>query len=134
MPGFEVEFEIPGEATGGAFGILEFTLAPHRLVPPHTHVAEDEYSYVLTGDVGFRVGDDVFTAGPGTYVQKPRGMPHTFWNATERPARVMEILLPGSAADTFRPGARIPGRIPNIHSDDWVPELVARYGLTLIGT
>ena len=133
MPGLDIEFEIPGEATGGVFGILEFTIAPGRLVPPHTHVAEDELSYILEGEVGFRVGDEVFTATRGTYVQKPRGIPHTFWNATERPARIMELLLPGSAADTFRPGTRIPGRIPNIHSDEWVADLVTRFGLTLIG-
>ena len=133
MPGLDIEFEIPGDATGGSFTILEFTLAPHRLVPPHTHVAEDELSYVLDGEVGFRVGDAVTIAGPGTYVQKPRGIPHTFWNATDRPARVIELLLPGSAADGFR-GVKVPGRIPNIHSDEWVPELVERYGLTLIGS
>jgi hypothetical protein len=67
-------------------------------------------------------------------VQKPRGIPHTFWNASDHPVRIMELLLPGSAADSFRPGATIPGRIPNIHSDEWVPDLVARYGLTIIGS
>ncbi|MDP9320716.1 MAG: cupin domain-containing protein [Chloroflexota bacterium] len=133
MPGFDVEFEIPGEATDGVFAIVEFTLAPHRLIPPHTHVADDELSYVLEGDVGYRVGGETFTATPGTYVQKPRGIPHTFWNPTDRPVRIMELLLPGSAADSFR-GLASPGRIPNIHSDEWVPDLVARYGLTLIGT
>jgi quercetin dioxygenase-like cupin family protein len=132
-PGFDIEIVVPGAATDGAFGIIEFTIAPGRLVPPHTHVAEDELSYVLEGEVGFRVGDDITTATAGTYVQKPRGIQHTFWNATDRPARVIEFLVPGSAADAFRPGATIPGRVPNVHSDEWVPALVARYGLTLIG-
>lgn len=133
MPGLDIEIEVAGSATGGAFGIIEFTIAPRRLVPPHTHVAEDELSYVLEGEVGFRVGDDITKATAGTYVQKPRGIQHTFWNATDRPARIIEFLVPGSAADAFRRGAAIPGRMANIHSDEWVPELVARYGLTLIG-
>jgi quercetin dioxygenase-like cupin family protein len=132
MPGLEVEFEIPGDATGGVFAVLEFTLAPHRLVPPHTHVDEDELSYVLEGEVGFRVGDMITVASPGTYVQKPRGIPHTFWNPTDRTARVMELLLPGSAAEGFR-GVEVPGRKPNLHSDEWVAELAERYGLTVIG-
>jgi quercetin dioxygenase-like cupin family protein len=102
-------------------------------VPPHTHVAEDELSYVLEGEVGFRVGDEITSAPAGTYVRKPRGIQHTFWNPTDRPARIIEVLVPGSAADAFRPGAAIPGRVPNIHSDEWVAELVARYGLRLIG-
>ena len=133
MPGLEIEFEITGDATGGAFAILEFTLGPRRLVPPHTHVEEDELSYVIEGEVGFRVGDAVTIAAPGTYVQKPRGIAHTFWNATDQPARVMELLLPGSAAEGFR-GIAVPGRIPNIHSDEWVQELVDRYGVRLIGS
>ena len=91
MPGLEIEFEIPGDATGGVFAVLEFTLGPRRLVPPHTHVEEDELSYVLDGEVGFRVGDEVTIARPGTYVNKPRGVPHTFWNATDRPVRVLEL-------------------------------------------
>ena len=132
MPGLDIEFEIPPDATNGAYAILEFTIAPRRLVPPHTHLAEDELSYVLEGEVGFRVGDDVTIATPGTYVQKPRGIPHTVWNGTDRPARVMELLLPGSAAEGFR-GVTVPGRTPNIHSDEWVPELAARYGVRLIG-
>jgi len=131
MSGLDIEFDIPPEATGGVFAILEFTIHPRRLVPPHTHLAEDELSYVIDGEVGFRVGDEVTIASPGTYVQKPRGIPHTFWNPTDRPARVMELLLPGSAAEGFR-GVAVPGRIPNVHSDEWVPELVARYGLRLI--
>ncbi len=133
MPGLEIEFEIPGDATGGVFAVLEFTLGPRRLVPPHTHVEEDELSYVLDGEVGFRVGDEVTIARPGTYVNKPRGVPHTFWNATDRPVRVLELLLPGSAAEGFR-GVAVPGRIPNVHSDEWVADLVARYGVQLIGS
>jgi quercetin dioxygenase-like cupin family protein len=131
MSGLDIEFEIPPEATDGVFAIVEFTLGPRRLVPPHTHLAEDELSYVLEGEVGFRVGDEITIALPGTYVQKPRGIPHTFWNPTDRPARVMELMHPAQAAEGFR-GVTVPGRTPNIHSDEWVPELVARYGLKLI--
>ena len=39
---------------------------------------------MLEGEVGFEVGDEVFTAG-GQLVAKPRGIWHAFWNAGERP-------------------------------------------------
>ena len=91
----------------------------------HAHVDEDELSYVLEGEVGFRVGDMITVASPGTYVQKPRRIPHTFWNPTDRTARVMELLLPGSAAEGFR-GVDVPGRKPNLHSDEWVRREVDR--------
>ena len=94
-PGSTSKFEIPGEATDGAFGILEFTLGPHRLIPPHTHIAEDKVAYVLEGDVGFRVGDEIFTATPGTYVQKPRGIAHRSTGARADPEHPQRRIGPG---------------------------------------
>jgi hypothetical protein len=32
---------------------------------------------------------------------KPRGVPHAFWNATDEPARVLEIIAPGGLEDYF---------------------------------
>jgi uncharacterized cupin superfamily protein len=66
------------------------------LIPPHTHSHEDECSYVLEGHRTFDVGGSVVTVGPGSYVVKPRGVFHAFWNATDEPARVMEIHAPGA--------------------------------------
>jgi len=74
--------------------VVEHPIDPHRLVPPHTHSDTDEYSYVLEGEIGARIGDRIVTARVGTYVLKPRKVMHTFWNATDRPARILEILSP----------------------------------------
>lgn len=51
--------------------------------------------FVIEGVVGARIGDDEFAAGPGVYLNKPRAVPHTMWNAGPDPARVMEITTPG---------------------------------------
>jgi uncharacterized RmlC-like cupin family protein len=40
------------------------------------------------------LGDDVVEAGPGDLVYKPRGQWHTFWNAGDEPARILEIISP----------------------------------------
>ena len=61
----------------------------------HVHAHEDEYSYVLEGEVGVQIGDDVRYAQPGDLVVKPRGIPHAFWNRTDEPARLLEIISPG---------------------------------------
>jgi mannose-6-phosphate isomerase-like protein (cupin superfamily) len=59
----------------GAFSLVEHPIAPRTLAAPsHVHQHEDEYSYVLEGEVGFEVGDEVFTAGAGQLVAKPRGI------------------------------------------------------------
>jgi len=84
-----------GRLEGGLL-IMEGEIAPDGLIPPHTHSREDECSYVVTGEVMFQVGDDVVTAGPGSYVIKPRGIAHASWNSGGEPARVMEIHVPAT--------------------------------------
>ena len=84
------------EDTDGRFALVEHPIAPRALAGPmHVHEHEDEYSYVLEGEVGFQVGDEVFSAGPGQLVAKPRGIWHGFWNAGDEPARVLELISPG---------------------------------------
>lgn len=137
-PGLGARVVVPGDATGWDVAMIEFVLGPRRLVPPHAHVSEDEISYVLEGEIGFRVGENELTAGPGTAVYKPRGVLHTFWNLSDVDVRLLEIVVPAGLEVSFRiaplPGeAAAPVRRPNIHSDEWVPDLVRRFGLRLIG-
>ena len=99
---FGVELLVKGDDTDGRFGLVEHPIAPRALAGPmHVHEHEDEYSYVLEGEVGFQVGDDVFTAGPGQLVAKPRGIWHGFWNAKDAPARVLELISPGGFENYF---------------------------------
>ena len=139
-------FKVPGADTGGSFAIIEHPTDPGRLVPPHVHTREDELSYVVEGEFGVRVGDQVFNAATGAYIYKPRGIPHTFWNAGTTPARLIEIIWPAGfekffeeLAELYR-GAPDPGQITALaerygcsYSMDWVPELTAKYNLKLLG-
>jgi quercetin dioxygenase-like cupin family protein len=146
-PGLGVVFKIEGHETGGAFSVVEHPIEPRTLVIPHVHEREDEFSYVLEGEIGARIGEQELTAGPGAYVLKPRGIPHTFWNPTDRPARVLEIISPAGFEMFFREWAAMlaaPGE-PDIAAMDalddryrvggqlgqmdWIPDLMQRYGL-----
>ena len=69
--------------------------------PLHRHTREDEYSYVLTGRVGALLGDDVLVSGPGDLIFKPRNQWHTFWNAGDEPARILEIISPAGFEKYF---------------------------------
>src|SRR5918998_1081798 len=70
--------------------------------PVHTHSREDEYSYVLEGAIGVQVGDEDFYLREGDLVLKPRGVPHAFWNPTNRPARILEMISPAGFENYFR--------------------------------
>jgi quercetin dioxygenase-like cupin family protein len=90
-----VRFMLAGERTGGGFSLVEHPLAPRALAAPmHRHKNEDEYSYVTDGRVGAKLGDEVVFGEVGDLILKPRGQWHTFWNAGDEPARLLEIISP----------------------------------------
>ena len=90
-----IRFMIGGEETQGNFALVEYRIGPRALAAPmHTHEHEEEYTHVLEGEVGVQIGEEVLVAQPGDLVFKPRGVPHAFWNASEVPARALEIISP----------------------------------------
>src|SRR3954468_2719747 len=90
-----VRFMVGGAESGGGFSIVEHPMSARALAAPlHRHAREDEYSYVLEGKVGALLGDEVVVGGAGDLIFKPRGQWHTFWNAGDEPARILEIISP----------------------------------------
>jgi quercetin dioxygenase-like cupin family protein len=88
--------KVRSEITDGRMVVIEHSLPPSRLAAPlHRHSREDEISYVLAGQMGALLGDGVIQARAGSYVVKPRGQWHTYWNAGESELRLMELLVPG---------------------------------------
>jgi mannose-6-phosphate isomerase-like protein (cupin superfamily) len=90
-----VRFMLDGDVAGGRVSVVEHPMSPRALAAPlHRHNNEDEYSFVLEGRMGALLGDEHVEAGPGDFVHKPRGQWHTFWNAGDEPARILEIISP----------------------------------------
>jgi quercetin dioxygenase-like cupin family protein len=88
--------KVPAYVTEGRLAAVEHTLPPKHLAAPlHRHSREDELSIVLAGQLGAQLGDDTIVAGPGSYVLKPRGQWHTFWNPGDTQLRFIELLIPG---------------------------------------
>lgn len=117
---------VRSEESGGGFSLVEHPIPPRSLAAPlHRHAREDEYSYVLEGRMGARLGDDVVYAEPGDLVFKPRGQWHTFWNAGDGPCRILEIISPGGFERMFAEMAANPEAM----TGDSAAALDARYGL-----
>ena len=142
--GVRFDYKVASADSGGALSALEVTIPPRTLVKPHTHTREDEFTVVLAGTVGARVGDRVVEAGPGASMVKPRGIPHAMWNAGPEPARVLEVLSPGGLEAYFEELApALRAKIPPAEYDalahrygltienDWIEELERTYGVKL---
>jgi quercetin dioxygenase-like cupin family protein len=116
----------------GDFSLVEHPIAPRTLAAPvHTHEREDEYSYVLEGEVGFEIGHEVLTATAGQVVAKPRGIPHAFWNAADAPARVLEVIAPAGFERYFAELAPLLPPAAPAPDVEAIMALQARYGLTM---
>jgi mannose-6-phosphate isomerase-like protein (cupin superfamily) len=112
-------------AETGSFSLVEHVLAPRALAAPlHRHTREDEYSFVLEGQVGAVFGGQEVLAGPGHLIRKPRGEWHTFWNAGDTSARMLELISPGGLEELFR----VLGDLGGYPEPDELVELAARYG------
>ena len=72
-------------------------------VPTHIHDADDEFFYILEGELTVVGPEGEQTAGAGACVKLPRDIPHGFRNATDKPARMLVIFSPGvQALEMFR--------------------------------
>lgn len=115
-------FLIGGNETDGRFALVEHLLAPRALAAPlHRHHHEDEYSFVLEGSVGVWLGGEERIATAGHLVFKPRGQWHTFWNAGDAPARILELISPGGFEQAFRD-------LDELGGGELTPEAVAIVG------
>ena len=123
-----VRFMIDGLESGGGFSLVEHPMSPRALgAPLHRHSREDEYSYVVDGQVGALLGDEVVVGAPGDLIVKPRGQWHTFWNAGDTPARLLEIISPAGFEQYFDELVELGGSTQADPKD--LGALAARYGL-----
>lgn len=98
-----VRFMIDGAEADDRFSLVEHPMSARALAAPmHRHGREDEYSYVLEGSIGALLGDAVVIGKPGDLIFKPRNQWHTFWNAGDKPARILEIISPAGFEKFFQ--------------------------------
>ena len=125
-----VRFMIDGAEADERFSLVEHPLSARALAALlHRHNREDEYSYVLEGRVGALLGDEVVVGSPGDLIFKPRNQWHTFWNAGDQPARLLEIISPAGFEGFFDELVDLGGVTEA--QPETLAELCARYELEM---
>ena len=74
--------KISAEDTDGAYGLIEAVVPAGVGSPWHLHPEEDEWFYVLDGEVTVWVADTRLSLKPGSFAFGPKGVPHTFYVET----------------------------------------------------
>src|SRR5918998_6729911 len=90
-----------GEDTNEAYMLLEVSVSPQAGPPPHIHHREDEFYYVLEGELEILNGDRTFMASAGAFVNIPGGNLHRFKNVGAAPARMLVFFTPAGMANFF---------------------------------
>lgn len=94
---------VDGEATGGAFAIIEMLVPPGGGPLPHRHPDFQETFVVVDGEVIMRSEAGSTTAPAGSTIHIPRNGPvHNFRNAGTRTAKLICTVVPAGLDAMFR--------------------------------
>ncbi|MFI0213479.1 cupin domain-containing protein [Streptomyces lydicus] len=126
-PGLDVKARTAD--TEGRLAILENRLDID--IPPHIHHHADEFVYVLEGELEADIDGLTHRLTPGMCVLLPHGVPHALRNASQPPARCLQISSPGGwdefMEDMFEAG---PVVMKGGHPDhDRLNEIGAKHGM-----
>lgn len=127
------------EGTAGGVAVIEHT-SPHNSGSPlHVHHREDEWFYVLEGELTIWVDGQVIRAPAGSFVFGPKDTPHTFAVSSPEGARFLLVTEPAGFESFMRSSAE-PARaltLPPPPSEAPDPErlgaLAAEYGIEILG-
>lgn len=126
------------ESTGGAFAVIEH-LAPRGSGSPlHVHSREDEWFYVIEGELTLWVDGETIVAPAGSFVFGPKGIPHTFLVSSDE-ARFLLAAAPAGFEDFMR-AVGGPAERPEIPPEATEPPdvagltaVAAQFGIEIVG-
>jgi mannose-6-phosphate isomerase-like protein (cupin superfamily) len=122
-----ISFKVPTSETGGGLFVVEHT----HLVPGgpalHMHLNQEEWFYVIEGEMVFQVGEQRLHLHAGESILAPRRVPHTFSAVGPMPGRMTIAFCPaGMMEQYFRDAESSKG-----HGGD--AEFMRRYGMEMVG-
>lgn len=125
------------DQTNSAFAVIEVTVSPGNGAPLHTNTREALGWYVLEGTLQFLTESGAFDLDAGGWFYVPKGVQHTFHNATGEPVRALMLAVPGGVEGFFREIGRELGRdeAPRPATDEGIAlvmETAPRYGIDIV--
>lgn len=92
--GVDIRVRVRSSQTANQYTCVETALAPRTMGPsPHRHEDLDELAFVLEGTLTVLVDDVEYDVPAGGMHLRPRGLVHSFWNATDEPVCFLDMFL-----------------------------------------
>ena len=131
-PGRSFSLKLRGGETGDSIMMFEETVPAGTKSTFHLHHDSDEVAYVLSGEVTFKIGDEVTVGGPGTCAFMPRGVPHAWKSTGAETGRVLFLYTPARAGGLIEEQQRT-GRTFASMTERELAEICERHGWELLG-
>lgn len=131
-------FLATGDETDGKYAMWEAIVPPGGGPPPHVHRREEESFYVLEGEITFRIGEQKLVASAGMFANMPVGVPHSFQNVSNQPAKMLISVAPAGLENMFfELGLELPEgsttALPPSHAEiEKLMAIAPNYGIELI--
>lgn len=85
---------IRSNQTNGQLSNVEVAVAPKQMGPsPHVHKNLDELMFVLEGTATVMIGEEIYEVQAGGWNFRPRGIVHSFWNASDTDLRFLDFFF-----------------------------------------
>ena len=127
-----------GDQTGGRVAVTENWAPRGHGSPLHVHHQEDEWFYVLSGELTLWVDGQVIPATEGSFVYGPRDVPHTF-TVTSDEARFLLVVEPAGLEDFIHvlsepaPALTLPPASLQPPAMDAMMAAAAEHGIEILG-
>ena len=123
--------KLTNEDTDGTLAIFQPNVPPMSGPPLHRHSREDEWFYVLDGQITVQVDGQRTILPAGGSAFAPRGTAHTYQNFSPAPARTLVLVTPGHFQRFFEELTLLNrGPAPDLVR---VEQLMNKHGVELLG-
>jgi quercetin dioxygenase-like cupin family protein len=129
-PGRSAALKLRGADTGDNIMLFEETAPVDTETTFHLHHDSDEVAYVLSGEITFKIGDEVTIGGAGSCAFLPRRVPHAWKNTGAETARVLFLYTPARAGGFFE--ERLSRPVGSINGEEAIA-MRRRHGWDVIG-
>jgi len=132
LSGRSFSLRLRGEETGDSIMMFEETIPAGTKSTFHLHHDSDEVAYVLSGEVTFKIGDEVTVGGPGTCAFMPRGVPHAWKSTGTETGRALFLYTPARAGGLIEEQQRTGRKFASMTKAE-LAEMLQRHGWELLG-
>ena len=91
---------LPKADCGSSFA-FETNSEPGQFVPVHIHPTQDEFILVQEGELHVKLDGVWSVARAGDLVRMPRGVPHGYFNKSDKPARALFWVSPAGRLEAL---------------------------------